>query len=1461
MDNLNFVIQDPGPGTRILKFRGDILTFTLTLSHPVKGTACLRTNIGQAQTARKEIIRGAVHQEPSMGRDWFDIPMNPITELSFRVTLPLCEVGHFEGKCFFLKGGGSSPVWPEGPNIVINVEPAYTCCANIIYNAFARQFGPNKGSGITGHKEKEYIQDLDRAGYTVIPPSGTFRNLIAELNFIIGKLGCRILQLLPIHPTPTTFARMGRFGSPYAALSFTAVDPSLAEFDPHATPLEQFIELVDAVHEQSAKIFIDIAINHTGWAASLHETHPEWLVRDKEGRIEVPGAWGVRWEDLTTLDYSHKDLWQYMANIFITWCRRGVDGFRCDAGYMIPVSAWKYIVAFVRDQYPDTVFLLEGLGGKISVTREILNKANFNWAYSELFQNYNRDQIETYLPGAIEISQEDGITVHFAETHDNIRLASRSKIFARMRTDLCALCSLHGAFGFANGVEWYATEKINVHGASSLSWGTEDNQVENIRRLNTLLKMHPAFHDQTEVKLVQHPDGNYIVLLRRHLPSGKRLLVVANLDEKNKINGTWNPKDTGMDGPVFMDLLTDKEITVTESGRQQKYLLEPGQVLCLTMDKRDIDLVSHGDNHAFLFPERIKNQCLRAKALDVFRFYNGIRDLADFDPDRAARQLAENPVHYCRKLNPFTQESRVTIWQWPRDIRREVMVPPDHFLMVRAHSPFSAGITDKDKTVAKDESLSCIDGTFFALFSPLPPPPASQSYTLKLSVYTPGHCEHATGPLIFLATAKDAMVKTYHHRSELLPDSPLLFLGTNGRGAMMRANVLWGELNSRYDAILAANINPGFPEDRRIMLTRCRAWLVFQGYSQQIDFDCFDSFCFDYNSRGFWRFHVPTGQGEYVTMTIGIEMVTEENAVRIFFYRNSDGRETGKLADHKDVHLILRPDIEDRTCHETTKAYLGPEHLWPDSVATLSGGFTFEPEPGRKLKIRISGGSFIWEPEWQYMVYRSMEAERGLDPDSDLFSPGYFSTYLKGSQGVELTAHILSSATKEVSQREQIIQNTGQNTGQDTNQDRDQDRDQDTDRDTVLTFNNKDPLKPGEAMKQAMDHYVVKRESLNTVIAGYPWFLDWGRDSLIFVRGLIAAGRTQIACSILEQFGQFEKEGTIPNMIQGKSAGNRDTSDAPLWFIVTCSDLVLAEGNSDFLNTRCGDRTIRRILFSIGHSMIDGTPNGIRMDPESCLIFSPAHFTWMDTNHPAGTPREGYPIEIQALWFFALSFLSRIDHSETHRKAWEKKASQAQKSISDLFLLKEEGYLSDCLHTVSGNPANQAQLDDALRPNQLLAVTLGAVTNMTVCRKIVGACKELLVPGAVRSLADRPVQHQLPIIYDGNVLNDPKRPYQGRYEGDEETKRKPAYHNGTAWTWLLPTFCEAWVKAYGDGAKETALAWLTSSCRLINQGCAGHVPEILDGDFPHTPRGCDAQAWGASELLRVWMMLDGDTKK
>jgi predicted glycogen debranching enzyme len=276
----------------------------------------------------------------------------------------------------------------------------------------------------------------------------------------------------------------------------------------------------------------------------------------------------------------------------------------------------------------------------------------------------------------------------------------------------------------------------------------------------------------------------------------------------------------------------------------------------------------------------------------------------------------------------------------------------------------------------------------------------------------------------------------------------------------------------------------------------------------------------------------------------------------------------------------------------------------------------------------------------------------------------------------------------------------------------------------------------------------------------------------------------------------------------------------------------------------------------MARAIVQGTPNGIVMDSETGLVFSPSHFTWMDTNHPAGTPREGYPIEIQALWHAALAFLGRIIDNEAAAE-WRRLAGQVEEQIIQRFYLKEEGYLADCLLASPGESAREARPDDALRPNQLFALTLGAVTDPAVCRGVLDACERLLVPGAIRSLADKPTACPLAIIHQGQQLGDPHHPYYGTYGGDEDTSRKPAYHNGTAWTWVFPSFCEAWAAHYGASGRAAARAWLVSSTLLINEHCTGHTPEILDGDTPHHQRGCDAQAWGDTELLRVWLKLSG----
>ncbi|MBR0504358.1 MAG: glycogen debranching protein, partial [Kiritimatiellae bacterium] len=463
--------QTPGPDSYLLRWKGDDLVVMLTLDAPCKGRAVLRTNLGAASVRRREIIEETEQGIVPLAKAWNDVPMKEVRLGTYQCTVRLDEVGVFSAKACFFPAGTRTPVWPDGRNFHVKVEPAATRRANAIYTVFVRQFG-------------------------------SFREVVRRLDTIMGKMGFTIVQTLPPFPVPVTYGVMGKKGCPFAATDFFSVDPACAEFDVKATPLDQFRELVDAVHARGGRLFIDLPANHTGWASALQTHHPDWFRREADGTFVSPGAWGVTWADLVELDYAKAELRAYMADVFLFWCRFGVDGFRCDAGYMIPEETWNYIVARVREEHPDTVFMLEGLGGKLEVTDALLARADLDWAYSEIFQTYDRGAFEWYLPGAIARAEKYGSLVHFAETHDNDRLAKGGPVYARLRVQLAALLSHQGAWGIANGVEWYATEKIDVHDGGDLNWGASDNMVDLIARLNRILATHPAFGPGVRERLI-----------------------------------------------------------------------------------------------------------------------------------------------------------------------------------------------------------------------------------------------------------------------------------------------------------------------------------------------------------------------------------------------------------------------------------------------------------------------------------------------------------------------------------------------------------------------------------------------------------------------------------------------------------------------------------------------------------------------------------------------------------------------------------------------------------------------------------------------------------------------------------------------------------------------------------------------------------------------------------------------
>ncbi len=1285
--------QTPNPESFLLKWRYDVLTVTLKLDTPRKGRAALRTNIGRASIRRREIIDETEKGITPPAKAWTDIPLEEVEPGVFKADIHLNQVGVFSGKACFFPEGSSVPEWPEGRNFHVKVVSAETRKNNSIYTVFPRQFG-------------------------------SFREVVRRLPVIMDTMGFRIIQTLPPFPVPTTYAVMGEYGCPFAALDFLSVDPAMAEFDEYATPLDQFRELIDAVHTRRGLLLVDLPANHTGWASTLQTHHPDWFHRATDGRFVSPGAWGVTWADLVELDYSNPELRAYMADVFLFWCRNGVDGFRCDAGYMIPAETWEYIVARVREEYPDTIFMLEGLGGKLEVTDRLLAESNLDWAYSEIFQTYDRGAFEWYLPNAIARSEKYGTLVHFAETHDNDRLAKGGEVYARLRVQLAALLSWQGAWGIANGVEWYCREKIDVHGKNDLNWGAKDNMVELISRLNFILDTHPSFAGANHLEVITRGAGNTLAVVR-----DGGVLVLANLDCGRPADIEW--EKSRFLAREALDLLTERKIKI--SGPVH---LAPGEVLCLTTELKK----------------------------------------------------ASHPVS---SLIPHPP-SPLFHWVFPRDVKRSVVVPESQWVEIAAPHPFRMRINEPQtgRTLRVYRSQPRGDGIHTLVFdAPHYKGDGTSCRALEIAmiVYTPGRSTRTTSSFLIPPTSDRARVKVAvggdfvrHH-----PETRTIL--SNGAGAASQVRIGWGEIRSQYDAILAANPNATCPSDRVNLWSRTRCWLQREGYTREFDRRCVTRFTADPAGRAArWDFCVPCGMGKTTAFTVELALAEGFNAARMKVTRVA--AEQDDVGDQ--VRLVFRPDLEWRSFHATTKAYTGPEELFGQSVLPMPKGFQFKPYEA-SFVMTVEGGLYHHEPHWCYGIGHPEEAARGQESSGDVFSPGWVSADLKVGESVLLIGAMDNSKGR----NNEITK---------------------LDFPTIPTHpSSLIPL--SQALSQALDLYIVKRDDLKTVLAGYPWFLDWGRDTFIFMRGMIAAGRIEDSVKILEAFAAFEEKGTLPNIIYGKTAGNRDTTDAQLWFIRCVREIE----ELNHIPHPSSLVPLKKTCQSIVDHYISGTPNGIHVDPASGLVWSPSHFTWMDTNYPACTPRVGYPVEIQALWISALDYLGR-----------DKEAALARASIEKYFRW-EHGY-RDCLAAPNGEAAADATPEDTIRPNQLFLITLG-VTDDT---SILHACEELLIPGGIRSLN---AAHPL---------------YKGVYAGDEDTRRKPAYHNGTVWAWPFPLYAEALVMTKAAPA-ETALQLLAGAVENLNAGCLCHISENADGDAPHAQKGCTAQAWSDSELLRVWLKLKG----
>ena len=956
--------QDPSPNDFLLKWRGDRLAVTLTLDAPRKGRAAFRTNIGHARVRRREIIAETERGETPMARAWTDVPLPEVAPGVFRADIPLDEVGVFSGKACFFPEGSNVPEWPEGRNTHIKVESAETRKNNSIYTVFPRQFG-------------------------------SFREIVRRLPLIMDTMGFRLIQTLPPFPVPTTYAVMGEYGCPFAALDFYSVDPAMAEFDEYATPLDQFRELIDAVHARRGLFLVDLPANHTGWASTLQTHHPDWFHREADGHFVSPGAWGVKWADLVELEYSHPELRAYMADVFLFWCRNGVDGFRCDAGYMIPAETWEYIVARVREEYPDTIFMLEGLGGDLRVTDRLLAESNLDWAYSEVFQTYDRGAFEWYLPGAIARSEKYGTLVHFAETHDNDRLAKGGETYAKLRVQLSALLSWQGAWGMANGVEWFCREKIDVHGKNDLNWGAKSNMVELIAKLNFILATQPSFEGASHLEIVTRGDGNTLAVVREKagLPP---VLVLANLDCQKEAHVEWDLRRFPA-GDAF-DLITQRKVAVTGPVR-----LAPGEVLCLA---------SRG--------------AARAKAAQAA------------PADGAADAVRTARFH----------------WVYPRDTRRDVVVPENEWVEVSAPYHFRVRLNDPatGKTLRVYRSRT-VAGRHVALFDAphyKGDGTACRALDLMMVVYEPGHSRRVHSKFLVPPRSARAKVKLALHGDEVRQHPEYRTILSNGAGAASQLRVGWGLVQSQYDAILAANPNPDCPSDRLNLWTRTRCWLQREGYAREFDRRCVVKFTADPAGRfAAWDFHVPCGMGKMTAFRFTVALAPGANAARLTVTRYDAGEED--VGDQ--VRLVFRPDIEWRSFHATTKAYQ-LESAFAQGVCAVGDGFDFKPY-GETFRFRVAGGAYHHEPQWEYNVPHPEEAARGQDGVGDLYSPGWVSADLPIGESVTLTGE-LGTESRERTFPCVEAQRRGEG----------------------------ETLGIEEALRQALELFIVKRDDLKTVIAG-----------------------------------------------------------------------------------------------------------------------------------------------------------------------------------------------------------------------------------------------------------------------------------------------------------------------------------------------------------------------------------------
>ncbi|MGZ4876030.1 MAG: amylo-alpha-1,6-glucosidase [Candidatus Angelobacter sp.] len=628
------------------------------------------------------------------------------------------------------------------------------------------------------------------------------------------------------------------------------------------------------------------------------------------------------------------------------------------------------------------------------------------------------------------------------------------------------------------------------------------------------------------------------------------------------------------------------------------------------------------------------------------------------------------------------------------------------------------------------------------------------------------------------------------------------WLETNGLGGFA-CGTITGANTRRYHGLLTAALNP--PGGRMLLLSKLEETLVigdrrfdlstneYAGAVHPEGYLLLNNFRLDPFPT--WIFEV-----EGVRLEKSIFMQQGSNTVQVEYklMQAPAGIEPG---------LELRPLVAFRDYHSTTHE----NGVLDTAIESTPNSASVQPYSGLpRLYFAHDAEQLQHQGYWYKSFFYRVEKERGLDSEEDLFNPFVLSWKLSAKCGATV---IVSTEEKDIRQAAAVRKVELQRRQQ-----------------LVASSPVDDPL--ARALTAAADQFLARRGEDWTIIAGYPWFTDWGRDTMISLPGLtLFTGKADVAKSILRNFARHTDRGMLPNrFVDSGEEAEFNSVDATLWFFEAVRAYGAATNDYDFIR-----QELYEVLNQIIEFHIKGTRFNIRIADNGLLDSGDpgTQLTWMDARigDCVMTPRSGKPVEIQALWYNALCIMedlaARIGDEE-RRKRYSGLASLVNRTFNRVFWNSDALCLYDF---VNGGPP-----DGSIRPNQIFAVSLHySMLAPERARAVVATVeRELLTPVGLRTLS----------------RTDPR--YRGRYDGNPYS-RDSAYHQGTVWPWLLGPFVSAYVRVNGGTAQARARAHdlLRGIEQHLTEAGMGQISEIFDGDAPHHPRGCFAQAWSVAEVLRA----------